>query len=500
MHLQLQFERQEIPCLHTLKRETQIQEQTQELRISDGMPDAGSIIGVWGQPILRGKEWLGDGMTVSGGTMVWIQYQPEEGGQPQCLETWLPFQMRWDFPQAQHDGTIFTQCILRSVDARTISARKMMVRTNVSVTAWAMERGHCEIYAPGELPDDVQLLTKTYPVQLPAEAGEKAFSLEENLSLPPSAPVIEKLLHYRLVPEITEEKLMGDKIIFRGNAQLHILYASDDGGQYAWDFDLPFTQYGELEDTYGDDAQILLWPCVTALEVDKEENGMNVKVGLVCQFRVSHRPLIQVVEDAYSPRRGITPVREELELPGILEEKEQVIPIQQTAAIDGMRLTDVEFTPFDAAVQKEHDGFSLKIPGQFQLLYYDMEGNLRTHIQRWEHAETIPSAENVNIDAVVWPKGVPQGNLMSGSAQVSSHLHLTTQISSGTPVSVINALELGELVQSDPQRPSLVIRRSEGKTLWELAKEHGSTVNAIRESNGISEEPDRTQMLLIPVT
>jgi len=207
-----------------------------------------------------------------------------------------------------------------------------------------------------------------------------------------------------------------------------------------------------------------------------------------------------VVEDAYSPRRGIAPVREELELPGILEEKEQSIPIQQTVAIDGMRLTDVEFTPFGAAVQKENDGFSLRIPGQFQLLYYDMEGNLRTHIQRWEHAETIPSAENVNIDAVVWPKGVPQGNLMSGSAQVSSHLHLTTQISSGTPISVINALELGELVQSDPQRPSLVIRRSEGKTLWELAKEHGSTVNAIRESNGISEEPDRAQMLLIPVT
>ena len=138
--MQLQFAKQEISCLHTLKREVQSQEQTQELRISDGMPDIGSIIGAWGQVILRSKEWQSDGMTVSGGTMVWIQYLPEEGGQPQCVESWLPFQMRWSFPGTQHDGTIFTQCMLRSVDARSLSARKMMIRSNVSVLAWAMEQ------------------------------------------------------------------------------------------------------------------------------------------------------------------------------------------------------------------------------------------------------------------------------------------------------------------------------------------------------------------------
>ena len=54
MHLQLQFEKQAITCLRRVKHETQNQEQTQELRISDGMPDFGCIIGAWGQVILRG--------------------------------------------------------------------------------------------------------------------------------------------------------------------------------------------------------------------------------------------------------------------------------------------------------------------------------------------------------------------------------------------------------------------------------------------------------------
>ena len=265
--MQLQFAKQGISCLHTIKREVQSQEQTQEFRISDGMPDIGSIIGAWGQVILRSKEWQSDAMTVSGGTMVWIQYLPEEGGEPQCVESWLPFQMRWSLPETQHDGTILVQPLLRSVDARSLSARKMMLRSNVSVLAWAMEQTQREIYQPADLPDDVQLLMKTYPMELPVEAGEKSFALEEDFSLPPSAPKIEKLLQYSLQPEISEEKLMADKVVFRGNAVLHICYLADDGGQYAWDFDLPFTQYNELEGEYGEDAEVLLWPAVTALEM-----------------------------------------------------------------------------------------------------------------------------------------------------------------------------------------------------------------------------------------
>ena len=236
--MQLQFEKQVISCLQTVKRELQSQEQTQEVRVSDGMPDIGSIIGSWGQVILRGKEWQGDGMTVSGGTMTWTLYQPEGGGVPQLVESWLPFQFRWSLPQTQQDGTIFACPVLCSVDARTLSSRKMMLRTNVSVWGWAMEKQEQEICLPGEYPSDIQLLRERYPMELPVEAGEKAFALEETLNLPPTVPPMEKAVYYSLNPEITEEKLMGDKVVFRGNAVFHLCYCGEDGGRYACDFDL----------------------------------------------------------------------------------------------------------------------------------------------------------------------------------------------------------------------------------------------------------------------
>lgn len=497
--MQLQFAKQEISCLHTLKREVQSQERTQEFRISDGMPDIGSIIGAWGQVILRSKEWQSDGMTVSGGTMVWVQYLPEEGGQPQCVESWLPFQMRWNLPETQHDGTIFTQCLLRSVDARSLSARKMMVRSNVSVLGWAMERGSKEWYEPENVPEDVQLLTKAYPMELPAEAGEKAFTLEESLTLPPSAPKLEKLTRYYLQPEITEEKLMGDKVVFRGNGLLHICYLAEDGGEYGWDFDLPFTQYGELEGEYGEDGESVLWPCVTALEMDSDDNSLTVKAGLVCQYRISHRPLVQVVEDAYSPRRSVEPIREDFKLPGILERKKQTVHIQKNSPMEGMRLVDVQFLPHPVYTRGGAGDVTLELPGQFQYLAVDMEGNLRTGMLNGEQSLTVPADEGTFVETVMWPAGKPQGTLISGMAQMSHDASVVSETISNTPIPMVTALELGELRQPDPMRPSLVLRRPEGKTLWELAKETGSTVSAIREANELQTEPDASRMLLIPV-
>lgn len=497
--MQLQFEKREIPCLHTVKREVQSQEETQELRISDGMPDIGRIIGAWGQVILRSKEWQENGMTVSGGTMVWVAYMPEEGGQPQCVESWLPFQMRWHFPGTQHDGKILTQCMLHSVDARSVSARKMMLRANVSVLAWALEDGMCAVFDPVDLPEDIYLKKVKYPVQLPAEAGEKSFVLEESLQLPSSVPKIEKLMSYCVYPYVTEEKLMNDKVIFRGNAILHMHYMAEDGAQYSWDFDLPFTQYAELEKEYGEDGETLILPCVTAMELEKDGENLEAKIGLVCQYRICHRPLVEITEDAYSNRRKLDPVVEVFPLPGVLESKTQNIHAQSSATLDAMRLADTQFVPLPPIVQHAGENTVVNIPMQFQLHYYDMEGIPHSTVQKWEQNVALPLDENVSAEAVVLPVGKPQSTLMSGSVQLGGEIKLITEATGNQGVPMITGLEMGDLQAPNSTRPSLILRRTGKASLWELAKNNGSSIEAICGANNLQTEPEENQMLLIPV-
>ena len=67
--MELQFEKTLCNCLRMCQPQVQSQEQTQEVRIPEGMPDIGTVLACWGQIVLRGKEWRSDAAGISGGVM-----------------------------------------------------------------------------------------------------------------------------------------------------------------------------------------------------------------------------------------------------------------------------------------------------------------------------------------------------------------------------------------------------------------------------------------------
>ena len=77
---------------------------------------------------------------------------------------------------------------------------------------------------------------------------------------------------------------------------------------------------------------------------------------------------------------------------------------------------------------------------------------------------------------------------------------VTMQVYSGQTIPAVTALELGEIKDPDPNRPSVVLRRAGDEGLWAMAKGYGSTVAAIQEANQLSGEPEIGQMLLIPIS
>ena len=497
--MQLQFQKNSLGCLLPATRQVQTQEQTQELRLNDGMPDIGRVIGTWGQVVLRGKQWRNAGLGVSCGVMVWVLYEPESGEEPKCVEGWIPFQLKWDMPQTDRDGSIWTQILLKNLDARSVSARKLMVRASVSALAEAMVPGQAEFYEPAEVPADVLLLTRTYPVCLPREAGEKAFAMDETLPLPASGHQPQKLLSYTLYPEIMDQKVMSDKVVFRGSGVLHVVYGDQDGQIHSCDIDIPFSQYSELEREYDTDAVAFVTGAVTGLELDMEPEGtLRLKAGITGQYLVYDRPVIRVVADAYSLRREVKPQCQQLQLPVVLEASRQTVHPEQTVQVEGTRCADLAFFPDHPQILRDEEALQVRLPGQFQMLYYDADGRLQGLTQRWEQELSMQASPDAQICGVVQPCGKPQGTV-GAQIHMCADVNLNLQTGAGQGICMVTGLELGEAVQPDPARPSLILRKAGEDSLWEIAKGCGSTVEAICKANGIQEEPTAQTLLLIPV-
>jgi hypothetical protein len=74
------------------------------------------------------------------------------------------------------------------------------------------------------------------------------------------------------------------------------------------------------------------------------------------------------------------------------------------------------------------------------------------------------------------------------------------QVYSGESIPMVTELKIGQERTADPNRPSIILRRAGNESLWNIAKDYGSTVEAIREANKITEEPEKGQILLITLS
>lgn len=497
--MELQFERTVYDCLRPVTSEARHDEQTQEVRLPDQMPDIGKVLASWGQAMIRGKEWRRGGMTVSGGCQVWVLYEPEDGSEPKTVECWIPFQLRWDFPDTQKDGTIIADCLLRNVDARSISARKLMVRIGISMLGQAWEPVRGEIFTPGEVSGDIQLLRRSYPIRVPREAGEKTFAVEEGLTPPASTGRVEKIVRYEVRPELIDQKVMAGKVVFRGSLLGHLLYKGEDGQLKTWDFEIPFSQYGDLEREYDQEAEPKVTLALTGVELEPEEDQLRLKAGLTGQYVIYDRPVIEVVEDAYSTRRDVNVQTGELALPMVLDDHRETVHADMDAELPAGQILDVAFLTKHPGQRRSEGGMEMEIPGQFQVLYYDPAGKLQGETVHWDGKWSLPADQNCTVWASACLTGRPSGTFGGSGVSLHGEVSLNAVTNAGRGIQMVTGLELGEERQLPAERPSLVLQRAGNCRLWDLAKTFGSTVEAIRKINRLQEEPGAEQMLLIPV-
>ena len=347
-------------------------------------------------------------------------------------------------------------------------------------------------------PEEVEQLNAQYPGLLPKEAGEKAFLMEEQIPIPGPKP--EKLLYYCLQPELADKKVMSGKLVFRGNGNLHLLYQTEDGGIRVSDWDLPFSQYADLEGNYEQDSAASVYPCVTSLDLTLDENGdLQLKAGLLGQYFISDRAVLCLTEDAYSPHRQVSPVREQLMLPVVLEQTAQQLHAEHSAQAEVRELVDLTFCPGYGDTQRTEDGVRHWIPGYFQMLYYDADGALRSMAAPWEGEWRVPASPDSRVVVRVLCTGRPQATTGAGNVTLRGEVLIDSTTVSGNGISMITELEMGELIKRDANRPGLILRRKGSDRLWDVAKNTGTTVERIMQANGLEAEPEEDRILLIPV-
>lgn len=494
--MELDFEKTCFSCLKQDVYPVKSQEQTMEVRIPEGMPEVGRVIGSWGQCILRGKEWQGGRIGITGGVMARVLYLPVGGDQLQSMEAWIPFQEKWELADRQGEGRIRVRCLLKALDARMLSGRKIGLRAALESFVEAFEPSQFCEYAPKELPEDVQLLRREYPMLLPKEAGEKSFSLDEDME----AGSAQRLLYCTVEPKITRQQVVGDKLSVIGVLKCHFLFDLGDNQLQPRDGEIEFSQLAELEQEYEQEAEASVTFAVTSLETDLQEGRVRIKCGLIGQYVVWDRQALEMVEDAFSPVRMVEMKEEAVQLPAILDTAEQSLKTESVLNIPCGEVVDTNMLAEHPVVHQRGDMADLEARGSVQVLYRDLAGELQSSNGRWSTQLQIPTDATVNMIGELTAGQVCRTDCDEDRLVVTTQVDLRTRSIAGGGMNRITGLELGESEPADPARPSLIMCRKGDQSLWDLAKRNGSTVESIKRANHLKDEPAEDRILLIPVS
>ena len=500
MWVDYRFEKVTIPCLSCVTEEHQTQELTQEVRLNDGMPDIGRVIAAWGQVVMRSKEWLTGTAKTSGGVMATVLYAPENGSEVRSVEAWIPYQIQWNIPETQLDGTLCIVPGLRFIDGRMSGARRILVRAGIYAFLDAFCPSEQVIFKPNNLPEDIQIRQLSCTGRIPKEAGEKTFLLDDDVKIPISDENPGKVLHCSLRPIIHESRVMTDKIVFRGSALLRLLHKEDNGKLRSYSFELPFSQFSELSGQFSPEAKVRVCPVTTSVELEGTDPQMlHLKCSIVAQYVVDELETLNVIDDIYSTRGELKPQTETLCRDVILKETQETFSPE--VALHGISGTIVDAVPFMdfPRITNTDSGMAEDHSGAFKVLYYDKDEILQTAAGSWDERTEVPESMDCSCAVFDVPMGEVSVSQAGEECSLSIPIRTDLRISGRSEQTVIAGFEQKETESDVDHRPSLIICKPGEDTLWDIAKRYKSTIRDIERANNPDDNREADSFLLVPI-
>ena len=495
--MELVFQENQVEYLNRILCDTVIFEQTADVVVPDALPDIDRVVDAFGTVLIRTEECTAGSAAAAGAVQAGVIFVGEDGS-VQTVPAEIPFSARRDFPGEPEDCTLQCRCSLTSVDARPLNSRKLLVRVSLSCYLTVYARTQCTFYDLQEPAPSLQLKKTELPLQMPAGLGEKSFVLNEELELPPEAPAVERLLKYLCRPRIQEQNVVGDKAVFKGSLQIHVLYEDQEKRLHSRDWNVGFSQYAQLPREL-DGGTLETFLSMTAAEVEPDSPGdcrrLLFSGNVLAQCTVLGEQKLSFIEDAFCTDALFVPEFASCEMTGILDR--QTFRKNAAAAEAAGEPVDLWISPGEPEKVRSQGKVTVNLPLSCSLLYYDENGDLQGKILKPSVSAETALSENgsCRITDTDW------GEVFCAAGEVRFPVDLTLECSAVQSISGVQSGKIEELPEEERHRPSVILRRTcREEDLWELAKACRTPVRNILEANGMEGDviPADT-MLLIPL-
>lgn len=490
-----------------------------DINVPDSKPDIASVMKISGEICVDEQKIISGKFYIKGALKFQLLYLSAEGDyQIHNMSGKLNIDEAIHLDEECSIENAIIRWELEDLTANVINSRKLSIRSLLQLHITAEE-----IYdesACTAIHSDTPVCTRQETIHVTGLAACKkdSYRVRDEIALPSTKGCIRELLYHNINLKNIDIRLLQDQFNVKGELLIFLLYASEDGDAAAeyYETELPFHA---VIDCNGCDESMT--PDITlsitdnTFEVRPDSDGearlISLDALIEMQIKIYEESSMDVVQDLYSPSASLTPVYRPITYENLLVRNTNKVRVSEHTKIPDTAPKILQICHGSGTIHLDEitvteEGLLIEGVIEADIFYITAEDSRPMYaIRTMLPFEQVIEVMNITPDSVY--SITPELEQLTVLSSESDELEIKASVLLNSLVfDRITANFLSEVNEEPldydallrlPGMTGYIVR--ENDTLWEIAKNHHTTIESIMELNELENEtpPAGTRLLLL---
>lgn len=463
-----------------------------DMIVPDSKPDILNTICTSGVVSIYKKEAQEGKVRLDGSVNTYIMYMPDGSDDTvRGLNTCIDFSENVNVSNCMEGMNVISDIKIKSIEAKVINGRKIGIKATLEINLKIYSNEDVEIINEIQNENDIQILKEDLTVNSLVGQGTIKIYAKESIQLD-VADNLAEILKAQVCLTDRDVKISYNKVLAKSEAEIRIMYLTEDNRICTVNYKIPVVGFidipnvtdGNLCDVNYEIKNIIIKPN------SQEEHSIYVEIEIEVSCYVYEEKQLNLIQDMYSTIQNLNFEKKQIMT---MTNKQCVTNIKQIREkinlndIDGLNLIDVDITTNIVNENKINSKILYEAEMELRFIFENSRKQViikEVKIPFEYTVENLQNGESLNTDCNMEVKSKDFIVQDGGNISCNIDIQADTNMYRMANINMIDSIEEnGEREEQDYSIVIYIVKK--GDTLWNIAKEFGSTVDSIARVNGI---------------
>ena len=461
-------------------------------------------------PCIIGKSVDGDRVTVDGICSICMIYIAEDNGAVKSITEESRFTQVFNLRDSVQNPQIKIKLRTSNVVCRLLNPRKANIKCSVAIAIKVWDTTTCEVVSGVEC-EGIETLFEPFDMCTFVDSCESDFKITGQTDIGTAGAQITEILKNDAVIQVTETKIINNKILIKGNAEVCCIYTTGDTKDDICDItaSIPFSHIIDISGAQENDfCDVVCQVCGLRIDIEGDDNGENRVLDIEISanatadvFRNIQQPLLI---DAYSTKFATQTTNSEVNIERNTDNLSFTNMFKNEVALD---MQDVRILNISASamIQKvSTSGNAIKIEGDIHYAFFVSNNDECRVIEKTIPFQMLKELSSVSDNMRCEARAIVLGNsftmISDDKIEIKTEMDFNVIVYSRLRLSTVDTITVDEdqPIDTKDKSPVVLYYADKGERVWDIARKYFTSAQIIKRNNDIDcDVLDENKMLLI---